>query len=431
MTAATVAALGALIFGWAVLSGALARHNVTGPLVFTAAGYLLGNGDWGVLTIDVDNAVIHGVAEAALALVLFSDASRINSAKLRRDLGVPLRLLAIGLPLTILAGTLLAGVAFGGLAGGVALLVGASLAPTDAALSAAVIEDDRVPLRLRRALNVESGLNDGIATPVVTLGLAAASATLVGATQTDGYQLTSAARELGSGAIVGAAAGLLGALAVNRAAQRDWVAPGGRRLAAFGLAVAAFTLARAVEGNGFIAAFVAGLAFGALLDRAHTDLEESAELPELGGELLGLVVWFLFGAALVPVAVSAVDVSMGLYAVASLTVVRMLPVAVALVRSGLDRNSVVFLAWFGPRGLASVVFAVLALEELGEGNAVTDRAIGAIVLTVLLSVILHGVTAGPGARAYVRHEHQVAEPPLEAPRARRLYFRRPRPPHPR
>ncbi len=157
-----------------------------------------------------------------------------------------------------------------------------------------------------------------------------------------------------------------------------------------------FTLAAALQGNGFIAAFVAGLAYGAALDREHTDLERSAELPELGGELLGLVVWFLFGAALVPLALASLDGAMVLYAVLSLTVVRMVPVALCLVRSGLDRTTVLFLAWFGPRGLASVVFAVLAVEELGEGSALTDRAIGAIVLTVLGSVVLHGVSAGPG-----------------------------------
>lgn len=426
MTAALVAVLGVLIFTWAVLSGALARHNVTGPLVFTVVGFLLGNRDWGVLTVDVNTSVIHGIAEATLALVLFSDAARVNSGELRRDLGVPVRLLAVGLPLTILSGTLLAGWLFGGVAGGVALLVGASLAPTDAALSAAVIEDRRVPLRLRRALNVESGLNDGIATPLVTVGLAAAASTLVGATQTEAYEVSTALRELGLGAVIGLGAGVLGAVVINVAARRDWIAPGGRRLAAFGLAVAAFTLAGAVEANGFIAAFVAGLAYGAALDRTRTDLDESAELPELGGELLGLVVWFLFGAALVPVAVSSLDGSMVLYALLSLTVVRMAPVALALVRSGLDRDSVVFIAWFGPRGLASVVFAVLALEELGEGNAVTDRAIGAIVLTVLLSVVLHGITAGPGGRAYVRRAARAtpAEPSEAAPRARHLYFRR-------
>lgn len=358
--------------------------------------------------------------------MLFSDASRINSATLRHDLAVPVRLLVVGLPLTILAGTLLAGVVFGGLAGGVALLVGASLAPTDAALSAAVIEDDRIPLRLRRALNVESGLNDGIATPLVSVGLAAAAATLAGATESESFEVTSALRELGLGAAVGLGAGVLGAAVINVAARRDWIARGGRRLAAFGLAVAAFTVALAVEGNGFISAFVAGLAFGAALDRSRTDLDQSAELPELGGELLGLVVWFLFGATLVPVAISALDGSMVLYAVASLTVLRMVPVAIALVRSGLDRDSVLFVAWFGPRGLASVVFAVLALEELGEGNTVTDRAIGAMVITILLSVVLQGVTAGPGGRAYVRRgQHAALDLAGRTPRARHLYFRRP------
>lgn len=423
MSSATVAVVGLLLFGWAMVSGALARHNVTGPLVFTVAGYLLGNGDWGVLDVDIDTAVIHGVAEVALALVLFSDAARINGGELRRDLGLPARLLAIGLPLSILAGTLLAALLFGGLAGGVALLVGAALAPTDAALSAQVIEDDRIPLRLRRAVNVESGLNDGIATPLVTVALAAAAATLAGAAHTTSWEVTSAIRELGVGVLVGAGLGILGALAINAAADRSWIAPGGRRLAALAMALTSFTLAGALHGNGFIAAFAAGLAYGATLDRERTDLDRSAELPELGGELFGLVVWFLFGAALVPLAVSSLDGSVVLYALLSLTLVRMVPVALALLRSGLDGASVVFIGWFGPRGLASVVFAVLAVEELGEGNTVTDRAIGAIVLTVLLSVALHGITAGPGGRAYVRRKQRGEVEPASQPRPRRVWLR--------
>ena len=423
MTAATVATLGFLLFAWALVSGTLARHNVTGPLVFTAVGYLLGNSDWGVLTIDVDTSVIHTVAEATLALVLFSDAARINSTELRRELGLPVRLLAVALPLTLLGGTLLAGLLFGGLSGGVALLLGAALAPTDAALSAPIIEDDRIPMRLRRALNVESGLNDGIVTPVVTVALAAAVAALAGAVQSESFEVTAALRELGVGAAVGLVAGGFGARVFNLAVRGDWMASGGRRLASFGLAVVAFTVTLALEGNGFIAAFVAGLAFGAGLDRSRSDLEESAELPELGGELLGLVVWFLFGAALVPLALGSLDAAMVLYAVLSLTVVRMVPVALSLVRSGLDHTSILFMAWFGPRGLASVVFALLAVEELGEGSAVTDRAIGAIVLTVLLSVVLHGVTAGPGGRRYVQHAQRVAAASGAAPRARRLSLR--------
>lgn len=287
MNAAAVAAVGLLLFNWAMVSGALARHNVTGPLVFTAAGYLLGNPDWGLVTVDVDTAVIHGVAEVTLALVLFSDAARVNGGELRRDFGLPARLLAVGLPLSILAGTLLAGAMFGGLGGGVALLVGAALAPTDAALSAQVIEDERISLRLRRTLNVESGLNDGIATPVVTVALAAASAALAGAAHSESFLVVGALRELGVGALVGAGLGVGGARALNASATRGWIAVGGRRLAAFGLAVTSFTLAAAVQGNGFIAAFVAGLAFGAALDREHTDLERSAELPELGGEQIG------------------------------------------------------------------------------------------------------------------------------------------------
>lgn len=423
MTSAAVAVIGLLLFGWAMVSGALARHNVTGPLLFTVVGYLLGNGDWGLLDVDINTSVIHGIAEAALALVLFSDAARVNSGELRRDLGLPVRLLAVGLPLSILGGTLLAGLLFGGLAGGVALLVGAALAPTDAALSAQVIEDDRIPLRLRRALNVESGLNDGIATPLVSVALAAAAATLVGADHSESWQVTAAIRELGVGALVGAGLGVGGAFAINVSARHDWIASGGRRLAAFALAATSFTLASAVHGNGFIAVFLAGLAYGAALDRERTDLHRSAELPELGGELLGLIVWFLFGAALVPLAFASLDGAMVLYALLSLTVVRMLPVAVASLRSGLDWVSIAFVAWFGPRGLASVVFAVLAVEELGEGSAVTDRAIGAIVLTVLLSVALHGITAGPGGRAYVRREQRTAPEPAAAPRARRVWLR--------
>ncbi|MCB1004180.1 MAG: cation:proton antiporter [Acidimicrobiales bacterium] len=420
MTAATVAVIGLLLFAWAVVSGALARHNVTGPLAFTAAGYLLGNGDWGVVAVDVDTSVIHLVAEATLALVLFSDAARINSQKLRHDLGLPVRLLAIGLPLSILGGLGLASVLFGGLPVGLALLVGAALAPTDAALSASVIEDERVPLRLRRALNVESGLNDGIATPVVSVALAAAIGAVAGGS-TESYDIQAALREIGSGGLLGAAIGIGGAAALNATARRGWIGASGRYLAAFGLAVTAFAAALAVDGNGFIAAFVAGLAYGAVVDRGRTDLDRSDELPELGGELMGLVVWFLFGAALVPLAIEAADPTMVVYALLSLTVVRMVPVALSLWGSGLDAAGVAFVAWFGPRGLASVVFAVLAVEELEGVVDGSDRAVGAIVLTVLSSVVLHGVTARPGGRAYARREAEPGRDPV-APRARRRWF---------
>ena len=413
MTEATVAVLALLVLGWAIVSGALARHDITGPFVFAVAGYVLANPDWGPITVNVGAASVHLVAEITLALVLFSDAARVNLAELRRDLGIPARLLGIGLVLSVILGSVLAGWILGGLPWALAGFVGAALAPTDAALSVEVINDERIPLRLRRALNVESGLNDGIATPIVVFMLAAAASQLGIVSESVSFEAGAALRELGGGVITGIAVGLGGAVLISTATRRDWILSSGRRLATLAVAVAAFAVAGlAFDANGFIAAFVAGIAFGALLDRKVVDLEKDMELPELGGELLALVVWFLFGATLVPLAFEELDGRTVLYALASLTVIRMLPVALSLVRSGLDRPSVVFIGWFGPRGLASVVFALLAIEELGDTAPEVERAVATVALTVLLSVLLHGITARPGGRRYVQREQHTPQNPL-------------------
>ena len=178
MTEATVAVIALLVLGWALVSGVWARHDVTGPFVFALAGYVLGNPDWGPLTVNVETTSIHIVAEVTLALVLFSDAARVNVAELRRDLAVPTRLLSVGLLLSVVLGGLLAGWLFSGFPWALAGFMGAALAPTDAALSVQVINDERIPGRIRRALNVESGLNDGIATPIVVFMLAIAASQL-------------------------------------------------------------------------------------------------------------------------------------------------------------------------------------------------------------------------------------------------------------
>ncbi len=208
-----------------------------------------------------------------------------------------------------------------------------------------------------------------------------------------------------------------GAVLISTAARRGWIMSGGRQLATLALAIAAFAVAVAFDTNGFLAAFVAGIAFGAMLEGKVADREEATEVLTLGGEFLALVVWFLFGATLVPLALEELDWRAVVYALASLTVIRMLPVALSLVRSGLDRPSVVFIGWFGPRGLASVVFALLAIEELGETTHDVRRAVATVGLTVLLSVVLHGITARPGGRRYVQSEQDRpgSEP---APRSR-------------
>jgi sodium/hydrogen antiporter len=403
VTESTTLTLALLVLGWAIVSGALARHNITGPLVFAVAGYLLANPEWGPLDIDVEAGSVHVVAEVTLALVLFSDASRVDVTELRRDVWLPARFLAIGLPLSVAFGSLLAAVFFDvpwALAG----FIGAALAPTDAALSAQVINDERVPMRLRRVLNVESGLNDGIATPIVTFMLAVAASQIGVERHSASYEAGQALRELGGGVVVGLIVGFAGAALLVIASHHQWIAPGGRRLATLAVAIASLAAALAIDANGFIAAFVAGITFGAWLNHSEQAAKEVGELPELGGELLALVVWFLFGATLVHVAFDVLDGALVVYAVASLTIIRVLPVALCSVRAGLDRPGVMFIAWFGPRGLASVVFALLAVEELGQASPDVQQAVAAVSLTVLLSVVLHGVTAGPAGRRYAQIE---------------------------
>ncbi|MEU8225706.1 cation:proton antiporter [Kribbella sp. NPDC048915] len=417
MTEATFALLAVLVLGWVVTSELLARVNVTGPLLFTVAGFLLGSHDWKNFTVEVDAPSVHLVAEVTLTLLLFSDAARVNLSRLRRDVSLPGRLLGIGLPLSVVLGSFLAAWLFGDLTWALAAFVGATLAPTDAALSAQVINDRRIPMRLRRALNVESGLNDGIVTPVVTFALAVAAGHLGTGEEERAFTPGAALFELAAGVAVGVVMGLGSARLLGVGLRRQWTSTGARRLGALAAALGSLAIALTFGGNGFIAAFVAGLAFRGGPADEPLDADEVVELPELIGEILAFVVWFLFGAVLVPIAFAHFDVRLLGYAVLSLTVVRIVPVVVSLLGNGLDRTTVLFVGWFGPRGLASVVFALLAIEELGMDGPV-ELAVAAVALTVLLSVLLHGISAGPFGRWYVRLE-QASDDTAPPPRPRR------------
>jgi NhaP-type Na+/H+ or K+/H+ antiporter len=392
VSVADLAIVAALIFGWGTLSARLERFDVTAPIIFVLAGLLLTHGPLAVLGVAPSNELIKELAEFTLALVLFSDASRVGLHELRVDAGLYVRLLGVALPLTIGLGTVLA-LALAGTNIWLALLVGAALAPTDAALGAGMIASPVVPARIRRLINVESGLNDGIATPFVSVALAGAAT----GGEIAGHGPGAAAAELAVGVLVGVAAGGGGGLLVNAARKRGWAAEGFAGSAVLALAVCAYASAVAVHGNGFIAAFVGGLAFGTTGGRRGEPL---VPFVEETGALVSLLVWLAFGAvALVP-AMKTLTWPMVLYAILSLTVVRMVPVAVALVGTRLGWATVSLVAWFGPRGLASVVFALLALEELGSPTA--GRAVAVITITVLLSVVLHGVTAEPLAARYAR-----------------------------
>jgi NhaP-type Na+/H+ or K+/H+ antiporter len=391
---ADLAIIAALVFGWGTLSARLERFDVTAPIVFVLGGLLLTHGPLTVLHVIPSNELIKGLAEFTLALVLFSDASRVGLHELRADSGLYVRLLGVALPLTIGLGTLLA-LTLAGTSIWLALLVGAALAPTDAALGAGMMANPVVPARIRRLINVESGLNDGIATPFVSVAIAGAAT----GGQIAGHGPAKAVTELAVGILIGVVVGGAGGLLVNAARQRGWAAEGFAGSAVLGLAVCAYAFAVAVHGNGFIAAFIGGLAFGTTGGRRGEPL---VPFVEETGALVSLLVWLAFGAvALVP-AMEAVTWQMVLYAILSLTVIRMVPVAAALVGARLDWATVTLVAWFGPRGLASVVFALLALEDLGGPTA--GRAVAVIALTIVLSVVVHGATAEPLAIRYARRQ---------------------------
>ncbi len=390
MSASDVAIVTLIVFVWGTLSARLERYDVTAPIIFVIAGLLLTHGPLAPLGFAPSHELVKVLAEITLVLVLFSDASRVRLSDLRADMGLCLRLLGIGLPLTIGLGILLALALFNGMSIWLAVLVGAALAPTDAALGAGVMVNPAVPARIRLLLNIESGLNDGIATPVVLVAIAGAATAEHAASVGPG----AAAAELALGVVVGMFVGGAGGFVVTVARRRGWAAGDFAGSAVLALAICAYACALALHGNGFIAAFVGGLAYGATSGERG---ERLVPYVEETGALVSLLVWLAFGAIAVVPAFESLTWQTVLYAVLSLTVIRMVSVALALAGRRLGRAAVAFVGWFGPRGLASVVFALLALEDIGHS---AGPAVTVIAFTILLSVVAHGLTADPLARRY-------------------------------
>lgn len=391
MTIQTLLVLALLIFAYATFSARLTRWAVTAPMVFTASGWLLGPSGTGVIEAGFDESSVEILAEVTLILVLFADATRIDLSVLRRQIQVPLRLLAIGLPLAIAAGGLAAAALFDGLSLAEALLVGAILAPTDAALGQAVVGEPSVPVRIRQALNVESGLNDGIALPAVA-ALAAAAA--VGDGAEAGAWLGRAGGDIVFGVLFGVVIGALCGNVVRRAADAGWIDGVSKQLATLVVPAIAYTTTALIAGNGFVAAFVAGLAFGLTARQVCDGVQDFTEDE---GQLLSWITFFLFGAALLGPAWQALDWRVALMVGLSLTVVRMIPVAIALIGTQLRTLTVAFVGWFGPRGLASILFVLLVLEEPIPGE---ETVLTIVTMTVAASVLLHGLTARPLSLRY-------------------------------
>ena len=426
-----IALIGVMFIAYAAISRRVERLPITMPIIFVGLGAL--TSATGVVEVIAELEAISLLAEVTLAVILFSDAVRIDLHSLRNNLQLPARLLFVAMPLIILLGTGVnaALLPYDGLAE--MALLAAILAPTDAALGSAVIEDRSVPLRERITLNVESGLNDGLVAPVVAVLISVAS----GENRAVGDWVVFAFEQVGYGVAIGLVIGAGVVMLLRWTRANGWSDGRYEQIATFAVPIVALCGAEVAGGNGFISAFMAGLTFGAARRRgadAMEAAEESAHLAEFtedAAQMLGMVAFFVFGNVFLGEALGEFDVEVFVVATLSLTLVRLAPVWLSLLGTGLRLPTILFDGWFGPRGLASIAFAILLLEEIEELGDNTGFIVAVITITVSASVLLHGLSAAPLAQRYgawaseaemsddERHEMEMPDLEPEAvPRAR-------------
>jgi len=392
---------GLIIFlGLVVLYSAVAlrlgRFSITMPMVFVIIGALTGAHALGWITFSLTASQTELFAEATLALLLFADAATLSFRAVEMDAALPGRLLGISMPLIIVLGALVVFLLFPGVEPGFAFLVAVILAPTDAALGLPIFNNPRVPVRIRRALNVESGLNDGIASPVVTLFIAL---TLSEIEMVHERWLVSALSEIAIGLGLGIALGWIGGRLFSSAFEKNWTSESARQIGNPALALLIFIGAKYLGGNGFVAVFVAGILFGHF---TRHQLREATEFTEVVGSIFSLYVWTVFGSTMVIPLIQNFSLTAFIYALCSLTLIRMLPVAISMVGRHLRLDTVIMMGWFGPRGLASVVFMILAYEASLDAQVIPDLLLTMVGWTIFLSVILHGASAVPLAKWYAK-----------------------------
>lgn len=390
---ADVALIAGAIVLFALVSRKVAALPLTMPMVFVGFGAL--TDAVGLVELGVETEGVAVLGEITLAIILFGDAARMDVGSLRHEVRLPARLLGIGFPLTIALGTFLFILLIPGLSGWEAALVAAIVTPTDAALGQAVVEDRSVPQWVREGLNVESGLNDGLAVPAVLLFLAFAT----GEETAPRFWVRFVVEQVGLGALIGVACGLVGGGLLVRAYRHGLVQNIYAQLATLSLAVLSFTGAELAGANGFIAAFTAGIAFGAATGSGLA--ERFDEYTEDTGRLLAIASFCVFGNLFVVDAVANTTVAVVGAAVLALTVMRMVPVYVAMTGMGTSPPTKLFIGWFGPRGLASMLFGLQLLDEsVDETLPASDELFTVIAWVVVASVVAHGASATWGARRY-------------------------------
>lgn len=387
----------ALTVIYTILGHVLGRFSVTMPIFFVITGAIVGRYGLGWITFPLEAYQVELLTELTLALLLFADAASLQFNQVKDDAQMPGRLLIIAFPLIVLLGALIAYLLFPAAGIGFALLIGAILAPTDAALGLPIFNNPRVPARIRRALNVESGLNDGLATPLVTLFIALTLEEMARSGH-QGWAL-SAASEIAIAVGVGTALGLAGGWLFAQAVRKNWTSNVARQIGNPALALLVFFTTKELGGNGFVAVFVGGIMFG--FASRHL-LHLAVEYTEVTGTFLSLFVWTIFGAtAAIPLLLDFQPLAL-LYAILSLTVVRMIPVAISLMGTHMRKDTILMMGWLGPRGLASVVFLIMAYEAAQEAQVEIHPLVATVSWTILLSVLLHGASALPLANWYGR-----------------------------
>ena len=392
MTASMILFVSGSLLAYALVQKRLKTTIITGPMVFVLFGVLASSDVLGIIEVNSSDAivgVVNVLFQGTLVLVLFTDAAALNFKTWRKDADYPMRLLGIGLPLTIAFGAVAAALLFTNLNFWEAAMIGAMIAPTDAALGAAVISNPRVPGRIRQALDVESGLNDGVSLPflLIFMDLASESAGR-GVVETF-------LSEIGIAVVVGVVVGGAGAWLLIKANKAGWAGSAWSSIAVVAIATIAFVIANPNGGSGFIATFVAGLAYGQI---TRGKIKPTEFLAADVGLALVKVSFLMFGALVLLPELGEITWQVVVMVILALTVARIVPVAIAMIGTGLRTPSILYMGWFGPRGLATIVYAALVVtsSQLPGISTITTVAI----VTVGVSVFAHGMTAYPGSQRY-------------------------------
>lgn len=387
----TVFVLTVLVLCYAVVSGLVKKWYTAPALIFALFGIVLGPFALNVIDGRTDTANFTVIAQLALTVILFNQAAELELGGVVRRRGVTFRLLVVGIPLALLLGTATALLVLPVMPLWEAVCLAAIVAPTEVALIDALLDDERIPERIRHALSTESGFYDGFALAAMLAALALAS----DKTEPDvgRWGLFLVRTELVS-VVVGVAIGALGGWVVARSRRREWMSDTWAQLATLAIALVCFGVGERLHGSGFVAAFAGGLAF-AFMGR-RTGVKPETQVSDAAGQLLELMVFAMFGGYAVIVGWRDADWRVVVFAVIALFVVRLVAVLVALIRSDLRAHERMFIGWFGPRGIGTLVLGLLMVQrgEIEQAPLITQ----VVAVTVTLSLVVHSATTWAGIR---------------------------------